>query len=269
LASQDGWVVHTFRWCIHRWEHFLTIFGGAGVTLVELLPQVYPSGMALHGTLTRAAAAFWISILSVVAGQIIALKKSNEIDTLKARLAEYEKDYPQSIEEQLKALATVLKLGANERISLYKFDEDDTFARLGRYSINTEYNKAGRVSYPAKEGAINKAWYGDGFYFVDNLPDPNTDLETYLQRLKEEFGINKNVARDFKMKSRCYAAYAINNTKRDKRIAIIVIESINADGLGRDRLKAVLDTESPRIARIMERLASVEPSPALARKEEF
>jgi hypothetical protein len=201
--------------------------------------------------------------------------RSPRVNSLQRRVAELEdiieqssQDYFKMFENHLSILINdKLKLRDTERVSVYKYEED-SFVMLGRYSKNPKYCEKGRGKYPASEGCIAKAWRC-GKAFVDDLPDPDDDNDAYLTALKNNWNINKATARGFKMKSRCYYGFAIENADH-QRIAVVVVESVNASGLSKGELESAFSNgESKFIRNFLERMRSLEPSVSLARSEGY
>jgi len=218
---------------------------------------------------------FFLAALGFFFGNIFMWRRSPGIKSLRQRVSQLEdileqskEDYYQLFEKQLAILANdKLGLRDTERVSVYKYEESK-FIMLGRYSKNPEYCKRGRGQYPANEGCIAKAWQ-NGEVFVASLPDPRTEEEHYLDKMKNTWGINKSVARNFKMKSRCYYGFAIENAEQ-QRIAVVIIESVNPEGLVKDEINRVLvGGEGKAIANFLERMQRLEPSPSFAKEEGY
>lgn len=218
---------------------------------------------------------FFAGALLLFLGNIFMWRRTPGIRSLQTRVSELEDiieqskdDYFQLIENHLAILANdKLKISDTERVSVYKFEEG-AFVMLGRYSKNPEYCKRGRGRYPANEGIIAKAWQ-NGEAFVANLPDPRTEEERYLDEMKNTFGINKSTARNFKMKSRCYYGFAIENAEQ-QRIAVVIIESVNPGGLVKDEIKRTLvNGEAKAIGNFLKKMRRLEPSPSLAKREGY
>jgi hypothetical protein len=262
----DPHLVKAAKWINLQWPQLVSIIGGVGISAVEILPTLYNEDWSvIH---RRTAYAFWLSMICIIVGGIASIIRTQRAEVLLRRMHDFEEDYPQIINDQLSILANqVLKLEDTDRISIYKHD-GRAFIKLGRYSKNPEYAKQGRSIYPDNEGCIGEAWL-NGFSFIDGLPDPAQDLENYLERLKQDYRIAKEVARNFKMKSRNFAAYAIEDSKGDRRIAIIVVESVNIGAFNETVLRRALEKESGRMARLLERYRSIEPTPTVALKEGY
>jgi hypothetical protein len=182
---------------------------------------------------------------------------------------ETRKDYFDRFEELLVILATdILGLSDTERVTVYKH-ESDHFVMLGRYSQHPQYRQKRRGIYPQNEGCIQQAWE-HGTSFVDDLPDPRSSVEVYVEAQNARFNVSKDAARAFRMKSRTYAGYAIMDPRGEHRIAVIMFESTRERGLDQAQITKVLATsESKRISRFIEKERPFEPTPELAEREGY
>ena len=218
---KDSRLVRAVRYSETNWPQMLESVGQIGLAISGTMLGLQASGVAV-GPVWIWGLSLGVSVVSVIVGKVVSLKRGDRITKLKERLAQEERttkevqaslqrtqdqmqsDYLNLFKGQLSILANdYLQFGDTERISVYKHT-GKTFIMLGRYSKNPDYDKPQRTFYPDNQGIIDHAWhYGEGF--VDPpLPDPKTDLEGYLERLEKEWKIDKETARSFMMKSRCY-----------------------------------------------------------------
>ncbi len=226
---------------------------------------------------------FVISAIVWLVGEICGWRHKDRLSKLKRQLNDSEasrigledivsqtsRDYFDLLRDQLSILANdVFRFTDRERISVYKHDGKE-FVMLGRYSKNPRFCQKGRGVYPDTEGCIAEAW-NNGESMIEDLPDPTLQPEEYAKRLKDEWHINKQVVRSFKMQSRSYVAIAIEDG-RQTRIAVVVFESTCANGtLAKDQIKLLLDShEGKRIAQFLDRMRSLEPSPTYAHEEGY
>ena len=68
------------------------------------------------------------------------------------------------------------------------------------------------------------------------------------------------------MKSRCLAGFRVDG---DRRLAVIVFESVAANGLQKSELERIIKIEGRHIADLMKVLAPFEPDPLVAKNEGF
>ncbi len=161
----------------------------------------------------------------------VANKKAKTIAELLREIDEHEQtnqEYQKSFERirnlyqnYAANLAMELKLSDHERISIYK-KEEKNFSLIARYAKNPFHDCSGRPMYPLGEGCIGQALQR-GEYYIVGLPDYNRDMSNYIEE-QEKYGLSKEVISKLSMKSRSYAAYAIEKN-HTKRIGIVLIES--------------------------------------------
>jgi len=223
---------------------------------------------------------FSIAVFLGIIGSVATWRRTPKISKLEERIAELEENlvqqqseyfdllaqqrtgYYKLLTDQLSVLARSIRFGDSERISVYKHD-GKAFAMLGRYSLNPEYRKPGRVFYPDNEGCIGAAWGSmkDSRCFVDDLPNSNTNPREYQERLTNEWGIAKDTVQRLRMKSRTYAAFPILDSTDTKRVAVIVFESTRRKAFSYNELRNVLaGGEERRISNFMERMQPQEPA---------
>ena len=271
-------MVRAAAWVQDHWPRLLNNLGIVGMAACGLW-------VSITGTQTSwyQWGLFWVCAVIAIVAEIInwkslprlaTLQSDNQtlrdtVNALETSLGETQRDYFDLFQDELSILANdVFQFTDNERISVYKHD-GKAFVMLGRYSKDPEYIKRGRSVYPDNEGCIATAWR-DGEAFVNGLPDPSSDLNGYVDALKDQWDVNKTTARNFKMKSRSYGAYAVEDLSGIRRIAVVVIESCCVDVLDDDRLKELLSSyEGRRIAHFLGRMQRFEPSLTFARQEGY
>ncbi len=196
----------------------------------------------------------------------------NKVDTLESTLEQKEErregDYYTLIENLLIAVARIIRLSNDDRVSIYTHDEG-LFWMLGRYSISPVLKARGRPHYPADQGAIGQAWR-DGHAYVGSLPDPQLNEDEYYEELKSTYNIPKGVAREFSMKSRCIVAFAVYDSKESQRKAVIVFESVNEEQFIFEEFQEHWEKWlKDMLSHMIESLESIAPTPEFARKEGF
>ncbi|MEK3726732.1 hypothetical protein [Lysinibacillus sp. FSL W8-0953] len=128
----------------------------------------------------------------------------------------------------VKYLSLELKLTYTDRISLYNYDfSKELFIQIGRYSVNPEYTKKGRPTYPKDKGFIKNSWQ-NGSYKIENLPSFDDDPKKYLDTVSFKSKLDKRIIKDLSMKSRSYFCSNLINSKH-KAVGVIVIESTNPE----------------------------------------
>jgi hypothetical protein len=126
-------------------------------------------------------------------------------------------------EKVVKTVFNYLGFSYNERITIYRF-ENDSFVPVGRYSVNNNIKKSGRSSYPNNEGFIGKTW-DNGSVHIEGLPDPSKAKRGYLTQVTSECNIEQDTIENISMKSRSY--YCRNLLENNDPIAVIVFESLS------------------------------------------
>lgn len=221
---------------------------------------------------------FWVGVFFVLMcvvgefgsqkhfGRIALLQK--EIESLKKLVKLFGEDYPDIWRARLGVLATGLQFAYTERISVYK-PEGEILVMLGRFSHNTEFNRAGRSEYPMKEGCLGRA-YQEGKAIVVDLPDPNSGPDEYYNRMEKEWNMSKKLMKKLKMKSRSYAAFALKDETGLNNEAVVVFESTKENGLDVKALEQEMKgRQGQTLVSLMHALSSMEPSVALAKRKGF
>ena len=174
-------------------------------------------------------------------------KQAEEIQKLENKIQDIYRIYSNVFTEHLASLFFKLNLTDNERISMYKF-QDDYFYIIGRYSINPDLKEINRDKYP-KEGLIYKAWC-DGEYFLNDSPEfKRNKAYNFFNNIAP---INKVTFDSLTMKSRSYYLKAFTNTKKIDRIPIIIIESKKNKTLAKNEIDIVLKEEENKLSSFVE-----------------
>lgn len=191
-------------------------------------------------------------------------------ETFKSALKSVGDDYFGIWKNILSIWAGELSFTASERISVYKHS-GTAFLMLGRYSLNPNFAKRGRATYPANQGCIGEAWRSaHGSCIANHLPDPARGLQGYQQAQEQAWNLPPDVTRDLSMKPRVIAAFCVLNATGTQRQAIVVFESTRVRTLNEAVLRQYLDQKgNSQIVLMMDALKFQEPSLELAKKEGF
>jgi hypothetical protein len=173
---------------------------------------------------------------------------------------------------EVRALAKRARYASNERVSLYR-EENEGFTLLARYSDRPAFDQSvGRDLLPCGEGVIGEAWDLASAEETE-LPHPGSGTlptQEWLDAQREMCGIDPSIATDFAMRSQAYVAFRIAS-EDPKGQGVIVFESTlsAADLSGSDTgpMLSVAELE-PHVREASERLARllIESRP-LARDE--
>lgn len=217
-------------------------------------------------TIVVAAAAFLVTN-SDLKGAHIAREKC---ETFKSALKSVGDDYFGIWKNILSIWAGELDFTASERISVYKHS-GSAFLMLGRYSLNPNFAKRGRATYPANQGCIGEAWRSaDGSCISNRLPDPTKNLQDYQRAQEQAWNIPRDVTRDLSMKPRVIAAFCVLDATGTQRQAIVVFESTKVRTLNEATLRQYLEQRgASQVVLMMDALKFQEPSLELAKKEGF
>ncbi|RWC18587.1 MAG: hypothetical protein EOS51_16595 [Mesorhizobium sp.] len=194
----------------------------------------------------------------------------DEILKLQSLIASFGTDYFDIWTKRLQVLAEELKFDGQDRISVYRY-ADEAFTMVGRFSVRPELNKPGRSVYPANQGVIGAAWRsGEGKCVVTDLPDPEAALQAYLDRCEAEWQLPNEVVQAMTMKPRSVAAFALMNSQKTARNAIIVFESTAAGRFSAAMLeRRVSGGSGKEIVLLLEVLQVHEPSLEYAHDKGF
>ncbi|MBD2067353.1 hypothetical protein H6F93_07390 [Leptolyngbya sp. FACHB-671] len=224
------------------WSKTFVLLGGIGLAVFGSVADIQRDGLKWFNASTGRF--FGFSALLTIVGSVDSFRDADRNEKLEKEIANLESvvelraNFFLIIKKSLEQLAREIDFEGTERISIYFHNESHEFISIGRYSENPNFDKKGRLSYPDNEGCIGKAWNdGSGEAFVDDLPDPETNLNEYLDTLKQDWNVKKETARRFTMKSRTYYGYALKSDELPtRRIAIILFESTKAKAFTKDIL---------------------------------
>ncbi|RWC10330.1 MAG: hypothetical protein EOS52_25235 [Mesorhizobium sp.] len=248
-----------------------------GLTFATNLLDIVPDSTASWYSRALAVLALLITAAGVVYStsrqgsleHALATAK-DEIDKLQGLIASFGTDYFDIWTKRLQALAEELKFDGQDRVSVYRY-ADEAFTMVGRFAIRPELNKPGRSVYPANQGVIGTAWRsGDGKCVVTDLPDPETDLQAYLTRCEADWQLPNDVVQEMTMKPRSVAAFALMNSQKTGRNAIVVLESTASGRFGAATLeRRIRGGLGKEIALLLEVLQVNEPSIEYAHDKGF
>lgn len=243
----------------------------------QLFRKYWPGGIVFAGTILISLLGFWDDVkvsgkkwfFDTQEGQFFSVASVGmlvgtiEVIRRESKIEDYEKEIEQKKQEVaklednlgktwsastlspilLQTLFKQLDFDAQERISLYKHDQDKRFTIAGRYALNAKYRDKKRPYYPDDQGCLGQAW-SNGESEAVNLPDPLTDIDAYVNYSKQEWNIPKEASRKFIMKSRHYFAKSIvgNTNYLKKPIGVIVFESTETSAIESVKIKKIIDS---------------------------
>jgi hypothetical protein len=194
--------------------------------------------------------------------QISSLEKEKKeldikIQNLENQISKINYNSIEIVEIHLAYLFEKMKLGNDERISLYKLINDEFFV-LGRFSSNPEFRKRSRTSYK-KEGLIFKAWQEIKFFKNSGIPIPDNRRtkfkKNYYKVINEIATIDEDTVWYMKMKSRSFYIKSFKDLMNLEQTSIIVIESKNDNAFEEAFIDSALNQdEEKRLVAFVEKI---------------
>lgn len=181
-----------------------------------------------------------------------------KIQVVENKLAKINSNSIQIVELHLAYLAQKLNLTNNERITLYKFINDE-FYILGRYSMSNERSKRSRKSYK-KEGLIYKAWNESSYFKNSGIPMPDVKNRSKFRRgyykvLNEIATIDEDTVWNMKMKSRSFYIKALKDLNGLGQTSILVFESVDDKKFEQSYIDSIFnEDEEKRLVAFVEKI---------------
>jgi hypothetical protein len=245
-----------FRWAkilVNSLNAVLAIGGIAFAVVLANQPDkkfldMLSSPLYVHGIIAFAVLMFVLNVIDALTDvgleeirkRLVASEKSQREAEEARTLADRQrnnavKDLRDYFEANLRVLAQQMHFQGDERISVYEFKEGG-FGLIGRYSMHHERRKPGRPIYSLDQGIVGLAWEGKEA-FVDDLPDPATDLDGYCSAVEALHGLPADVVRSLRMKSRTLSGHLILDALGDGPVAVIVFESMRPGAFTRQAIE--------------------------------
>lgn len=180
-----------------------------------------------------------------------------KIQNLENQISKINYNSIEIVEIHLAYLFEKMKLGNNERISLYKLIKDE-FSVLGRFSSNPELRKRSRSVYK-KEGLIFKAWQEIKFFKNTGIPIADSRRtkfrKNYFKIISDLAPIEEETVWNMKMKSRSFYIKAFKDLMNLEQTSIIVIESKNDKAFEEAEIDSTLNQdEEKRLVAFVEKI---------------
>ena len=228
-----------------RFPYWLRRAGDIALSLGALV--LLAASGAVDGKFNHLGIEIAKSLLFIVCGGALAATEAVLEVRRNARLARIEGEFPglteraalgerrllELMREELKELARLARHFSNERVSLYRKDEDG-FTLVARYSRLDGYEESlGREILPLGEGVIGKAWER-GSAADSSLPSAGqlSGLATQQWlRAQTRWGVAAEVSRDFVMRSQAYAAFRLYGEDERDRGVLIFESTTSAEDL--------------------------------------
>lgn len=165
------------------------------------------------------------------------------LDSSKSNLSKAKQEPKVDIDYLLKSELIFMKESLNItndiRITLFR-DEgiEKKFSCFARFSDDPEYQDKHGYFYD-KIGLISLAYSHSKPISHFGIADPKVDEESYVKFQCEKLKLTEARAKDIRMRSRCYIAEAIYDTKRQSKIGVIIFESLDPDGLSKNTVARI------------------------------
>ena len=252
------------------WVSFVSLIAGGLITYdFSVLRARYPDWQGLFDILDSGILVFIFLATAVITALLswAVNKRQKSFQELQMEI-ERSRDQIDEIGNNIKFLFDGLllnlskrldfKQGDQSRISIYVHENSDgKFIPCGRYSPNPELRKPGRTSYPDSQGCIAKGWQ-NGWHFDNSFPDTNSRHKNYCQ---SQYDIPANIHSSMKMRSCVYAALRLDNLAGNP-LAVMVVESANADQFDANQLQASMESVASDFSQMISTLRQHIPSPS-------
>lgn len=171
------------------------------------------------------------------------------------------------IETSLRALTDeVDSWNEHSRISCYTHN-GNAFVMMARLSNNPHLATAGRAVYPEDQGVIAVAWK-QGKAVRTGLPV--SDTNAYRKMLSAEYRMTAGVVDRLSMKSASLLAVRVTDTRSEKHVGVVVLESTKPRGVTATTYKQLSESNTWRTFQtLMSTSADMLPNMAGANQEGF
>ena len=274
----------------HILEHILTYWNLINTICFVLVGILFSLNKDIFwGKIHSNSLGWWVLILTIISSGFYIIKQSNysssieriekdkkvleeKIQGLENKLAKINSNSIEIVEIHLAYLFQKLGLSNNERITLYKFINDEFFV-LGRYSTNHEKRKRSRKSYK-KEGLIFRAWNESKYFKNNGIPASSTRRgkfkSGYYKIINAEAPIDEETVWNMKMKSRSFYIKTLKDLNGLEQTSIIVIESTLEKAFEESTIDSIFDIdEEKRLVAFVEKIDWDFPNISNAKEKGF
>ncbi|OBW40048.1 hypothetical protein AB670_03611 [Chryseobacterium sp. MOF25P] len=283
MGIENTWLGRTQN---HIYEHFLPYWNGINTLLFTIVGILFSLNREILWGKIHSNTLGWILFILIIGssiwhiakqisnsktiekiekekdGKIFSLEEDKRIhdvtiQNLENKISKINNNSIEIVEIHLAYLAEKMKLTSNERITLYKFINDEFYV-LGRFSKNPELKKRSRNSYK-KEGLIFKAWQETKFFKNSGIPEPdnkrNKFKSGYYRVISSLAKINEETVWNMNMKGRSFYIKALKDMMNLEQTSIVVVESKNDRGFEEVDIDMVLNQdEEKRLVAFVEKI---------------
>lgn len=270
----------------HIYEHYLPYLNGLNTVIFAIIGILFELNTIIPKVNLHTKTVGWILFLIVIVLTVFQIAKQVEesktiellekernekiaslkeekstldlkIQKLENQIAKINNNSIEIVEIHLAYLAEKMKLTNNERITLYKFINEEFYV-LGRFSKNPELKKRSRNSYK-KEGLIFRAWQETKFFKNTGIPEPDSRRNKfkagYYKVINSLAKINEETVWGMNMQSRSFYIKAFKDMVNLEQTSIVVIESKNEKGFEENIIDSVLnEDEEKRLVAFVEKI---------------
>lgn len=259
----------------HILEHILTYWNSINTICFALVGilfslnkdifwgKIHSNTLGWYGLIiTIISSGFYIVKQSKYSSSKVKIEKDKKvleekIQGLENKLAMINSNSIEIVEINLAYLFQKLGLSNHDRITLYKFINEEFFI-LGRYSTNNEKRKRSRKSYK-KEGLIFRAWNESKYFKNSGIPAAATKRTKfksgYYKTINAEASIDEETVWNMKMKSRSYYIKTLKDLNGLEQTSIIVIESTQEKAFVESTIDTIFNIdEEKRLVAFVEKI---------------
>lgn len=147
--------------------------------------------------------------------------------------------------------------GEPSRLTIY-IHRNNQFLSFGRYTPDPSFGGKGRNTLPENQGCIGQAWRSDWCY-EGNLS---------YKESRKKYAMTRETHEELRMKAVFFAVKRIDGPNRQP-LAVLVVESKNANQFPEAMIKGILDNEEMYLAEIIHCLRDHIPDPQDASQRGF
>lgn len=162
----------------------------------------------------------WLKSIENSASISETIKEKNQLDAQKEHLEGILISLP---EELCKILFSKWDMEADARITIYRHT-DKHFIPVSRYAKNPDFDNIRRDWYPKDVGYIKQCWAKEEGVYIKNLPDPEENLQEYLDYVNNKSKMLKKDINQLPMKSRAYFGKTLFDLN-EQAFILIMLES--------------------------------------------
>lgn len=216
------------------------------VTLVTILFPILVGIDVIKNFLDEHYLRWVLGVALYLFGSILTAKSFKSKKDLKDRIAELENANSMLVTnlesvpvDMIKTLAKHFKLRNDDRVTLYRVRDRNSFVPVARFSESPIYREMGRKEYPINSGFIGQCWE-KGEVFKERLANYDSSPNRYIEQALKQGGMTEEEITNLQMKSRSFYCKRLHHNGDDP-IAIIVIESMQTNIPNLEEMKKFLE----------------------------